>query len=49
MTWVEYKAQMERDEAARKLEPFAGEPKKRRAVTGMPPQASGTQMEAWAP
>jgi hypothetical protein len=34
MTWNEYKAQMERDEAARKLEPFAGKPKKRRAGPG---------------
>jgi len=34
MTWVEYKAQMERDEAAKKLEPFAGKPKKRRAGPG---------------
>ena len=34
MTRVEYKAQMERDEAARKLEPFAGKPKKRRAGPG---------------
>jgi hypothetical protein len=34
MTWVEYKAQMERAEAARKLEPVAGKPRKRRAGPG---------------
>jgi hypothetical protein len=34
MTWNEYKAQMEREEAARKLEPLAGKPKKRRAGPG---------------
>jgi hypothetical protein len=32
---------MERDEAARKLERFAGKPKKAPLWTGMPLQASG--------